>query len=68
MVRASKTRPSRGANPYIRATCYKRPKPHMVLKDGGFEGRRFMETVEQYAANEVWNFISPPAPPDTDGL
>ena len=40
-------------------TAFTWPKPRTVSRDNRFESRPFLEMVEHYAANEVWNFLTP---------
>lgn len=39
-------------------TAFTWPKPRVIPNQERFEPRPYLETVEQYAAGEVWNFIT----------
>jgi len=39
-------------------TAFTWPKPRIISREGRFGPRPYLETVENFAATEVWNFIT----------
>lgn len=48
----------RETNKLFVETVFTWPRPRVINKGAGFEPQQAMDAVEQFAANEVWNFIS----------
>lgn len=48
----------REPNKLLTETVFTWPRPRVINGDQGFSPQSVMDTVEQFAANEVWNFIS----------
>ena len=48
----------RETNKLFVETVFTWPRPRVINGDQSFEPQQAMEAVEQFAANEVWNFIS----------
>ncbi|MCI0498333.1 MAG: hypothetical protein L0Y36_01445 [Planctomycetales bacterium] len=48
----------RETNKLFVETVFTWPRPRMVNKNGGFDPQGFMEQIENFAANEVWTFMT----------
>jgi hypothetical protein len=47
----------RETNKLFVETVFTWPQPHMIVAEQGFDPRGLMEQVENFAANELWDFI-----------
>ena len=47
----------RETNKMFVETVFTWPQPRIVTEEQGFEAQRLMEEIENFAANELWDFI-----------